>query len=96
MGIARSVGWVSVASAGHNRRPGQWIVPGAARSGSTIKGVVTITLMVFNVIVWCTLLFTVALLKSIVPISAWRRVDEPWHDGPRRRLDRHQQRHLPR
>jgi 1-acyl-sn-glycerol-3-phosphate acyltransferase len=43
------------------------------RSGSTIKGVVTITLMVCNVIVWCTVLFTVALLKAIVPVGVWRR-----------------------
>jgi len=43
------------------------------RNGSTIKGVVTITLMVCNVIFWCTLLFTVALLKAIVPVGAWRR-----------------------
>ena len=42
-------------------------------SGSTIKGVVTITLMVCNVIFWCTLLFAVALLKAIIPIGAWRR-----------------------
>ena len=43
------------------------------RSGSTIKGVVTITLMVCNVIFWCTLLFAVALLKAIIPVGAWRR-----------------------
>ena len=43
------------------------------RSGSTIKGVATITLMVCNVIFWCTLLFAVALLKAIIPIGAWRR-----------------------
>jgi len=41
--------------------------------GSTIKGVVTITLMVFNVIFWCTLLFIVALLKAIIPVGGWRR-----------------------
>jgi 1-acyl-sn-glycerol-3-phosphate acyltransferase len=43
------------------------------RSGSTIKGVVTITLMAINVVFWCTLLFTVALLKAVVPVGAWRR-----------------------
>ena len=40
--------------------------------GSTITGVVTITLMVFNVIFWCTLLFIVALLKAIIPVGGWR------------------------
>lgn len=43
------------------------------RSGSTLKGVVTISLMALNVIAWCTLLFTLALLKLLVPIPAWRR-----------------------
>ena len=43
------------------------------RSGSTLKGVVTISLMTLNVIAWCTLLFTLALLKLLVPIPAWRR-----------------------
>ena len=43
------------------------------RGGSTIKGVVTITLMVCNVIFWCMLLFAVALLKAIIPVGAWRR-----------------------
>ena len=43
------------------------------RGGSTIKGVVTISLMTLNVIGWCLLLFTVALLKFLVPVGAWRR-----------------------
>jgi 1-acyl-sn-glycerol-3-phosphate acyltransferase len=43
------------------------------RGGSTIKGVVTITLMAFNVVFWCLLLFTVALLKFLIPLGAWRR-----------------------
>jgi 1-acyl-sn-glycerol-3-phosphate acyltransferase len=43
------------------------------RGGSTIKGVVTISLMTLNVIGWCLLLFTVALLKFLVPLGAWRR-----------------------
>jgi len=43
------------------------------RGGSTLKGVVTITLMAVNVIAWCSLLFTVAVLKLLVPIPAWRR-----------------------
>jgi len=44
------------------------------RSGSTFKGVVTISLMALNVIGWCLVLFTVALLKFLVPIPAWRRL----------------------
>ncbi len=44
------------------------------RSGSTIKGAVTISLMALNVIAWCLVLFTVALAKFLVPIAAWRRV----------------------
>ncbi len=63
MGIARSVGWVSVASAGIIGAPTRGCYSVQQRSGSTIKGVVTITLMAINVIFWCTLLFTVALLK---------------------------------
>jgi 1-acyl-sn-glycerol-3-phosphate acyltransferase len=43
------------------------------RGGSTLKGVVTITLMAVNVIAWCSLLFTVAVLRLLVPIPAWRR-----------------------
>jgi 1-acyl-sn-glycerol-3-phosphate acyltransferase len=43
------------------------------RGGSTIKGVVTISLMTVNVIAWCLVLFTVAIAKFIVPIGAWRR-----------------------
>jgi 1-acyl-sn-glycerol-3-phosphate acyltransferase len=44
------------------------------RSGSTFKGVVTISLMALNVIAWCLVLFTVALLKFLVPVPAWRRL----------------------
>jgi len=44
------------------------------RSGSTWKGVLTISLMTLNVIAWCTVLFTVALLKLLVPFKAWRRL----------------------
>jgi len=44
------------------------------RSGSTFNGVVTISLMALNVIGWCLVLFTVALLKLLVPIPAWRRL----------------------
>jgi len=44
------------------------------RSGSTWKGVLTISLMSLNVIAWCIALFTVALLKLLVPLAAWRRL----------------------
>jgi hypothetical protein len=44
------------------------------RSGSTLKGALTISLMALNVIAWCLVLFTVAIAKFLVPIPAWRRV----------------------
>ncbi len=44
------------------------------RKGSTLKGVLTISLMTLNVIAWCIVLFTVAIAKFLVPIAAWRRV----------------------
>ena len=44
------------------------------RGGSTPKGVLTISLMALNVIVWCMALFAVALLKLLVPLRAWRRL----------------------
>jgi 1-acyl-sn-glycerol-3-phosphate acyltransferase len=37
-------------------------------------GALTITLMALNVIAWCVLLFTVAVLKLLVPVPAWRRL----------------------
>ena len=43
------------------------------RSGSTIKGVVTVSLVVLNVIAWCLMLFTVAIVKFLVPVPAVRR-----------------------
>jgi len=43
------------------------------RSGSTLKGVVTVSLMTINVIAWCLVLFTVAIAKFILPLPAWRR-----------------------
>ena len=43
------------------------------RGGSTLKGVVTISLMTLNVIAWCGPLFVVALLKFLIPVPAWRR-----------------------
>jgi len=42
-------------------------------SGSTLKGVVTVTLMAVNVVAWCLVLFTVAIAKFLVPVTAWRR-----------------------
>lgn len=43
------------------------------RSGSTLKGLFTISLLTVNVIAWCLVLFTVAFLKFVVPIPAWRK-----------------------
>jgi len=43
------------------------------RSGSTFKGVVTISAMSLNVIAWCLVLFTVALAKFLLPVPAVRR-----------------------
>lgn len=43
------------------------------RSGSTLKGLFTISLLTVNVIAWCLVLFTVALLKFVVRIPAWRK-----------------------
>ncbi len=43
------------------------------RGGSTLKGMVTISLMTLNVIAWCGPLFVVALLKFLLPVPAWRR-----------------------
>ena len=48
------------------------------RSGSTAKGVITISLMTVNVVAWCLVLFAVALLKLIVPVPAWRRWTSRW------------------
>ncbi|MBP9592357.1 MAG: acyltransferase [Steroidobacteraceae bacterium] len=43
------------------------------RSGSTLKGLFTISLLTVNVIAWCLVLFTVALLKFFVPVPASRK-----------------------
>jgi 1-acyl-sn-glycerol-3-phosphate acyltransferase len=43
------------------------------RSGSTLKGVLTISLMTMNVIAWCLVLFLVALAKFLTPVPAGRR-----------------------
>jgi 1-acyl-sn-glycerol-3-phosphate acyltransferase len=44
------------------------------RSGSTFKGVITLAAMTLNVIAWCLVLFTVAIVKFVLPIPAVRRV----------------------
>ena len=46
--------------------------------GSTLKGVVTITLMVANVVFWVPILLVVALAKLVVPLRGWRRVVSRW------------------
>jgi 1-acyl-sn-glycerol-3-phosphate acyltransferase len=43
------------------------------RGGSTLMGVLVISLMTVNVVAWCSVLFLVALAKFIVPVPAWRR-----------------------
>lgn len=43
------------------------------RNGSTLKGVITISLMTVNVLVWVPILLVVALTKLLVPLTAWRR-----------------------
>ena len=44
------------------------------RKGSTLKGVVTISAMVLNVVVWVSVLLIVALFKFLLPIPAVRRL----------------------
>ena len=44
------------------------------RKGSTFKGVVTISAMVLNVVVWVSVLLVVALFKFLLPIPAVRRL----------------------
>ena len=41
--------------------------------GSTLKGVVTISLMAVNVVFWVPILLVVALAKLLIPLAAWRR-----------------------
>ena len=43
------------------------------RQGSTLRGVVTISLMTVNVLVCCAPLFVVALARLLVPLPPWRR-----------------------
>lgn len=44
-----------------------------SRRGSTLKGIVTLLLMVVNVVFWVPILMVVALAKLLVPVAAWRR-----------------------
>jgi len=44
------------------------------RKGSTFKGVVTVSAMALNVVVWVSVLLVVALLKFLLPIPALRRL----------------------
>mgnify|MGYP003529873971 FL=1 len=41
--------------------------------GSTLKGVITISLMAVNVLFWVPILLVVALAKLLIPLAAWRR-----------------------
>ena len=41
--------------------------------GSTLKGVITISLMALNVVFWVPILLVVALAKLLIPLAAWRR-----------------------
>jgi len=43
------------------------------RSGSTLRGVLVISLLTANVVAWCLVLFTVALARLLVPVPVWRR-----------------------
>jgi len=44
------------------------------RKGSTLKGVVTVSAMALNVVVWVLVLLTVAIIKFLLPIPAVRRL----------------------
>ena len=46
--------------------------------GSTLKGIVTFTLMVANVAFWVPLLMLVAVGKLLVPLQGWRVVVSRW------------------
>jgi len=45
----------------------------AGQVGSTLRGVVTISMMTLNVFFWCMPLFAAAIAKLIVPLDSWRR-----------------------
>jgi 1-acyl-sn-glycerol-3-phosphate acyltransferase len=46
--------------------------------GSTLQGLLTLTLMALNVVVWVPVVMLVALAKFIVPIDAWRVRASRW------------------
>jgi 1-acyl-sn-glycerol-3-phosphate acyltransferase len=48
------------------------------KRGSTLKGVVTLSLMVANVVFWVPLLLLVALARLVVPLRQWRRLMARW------------------
>ena len=46
--------------------------------GSTLKGIVTLSLMVANVVFWVPLVMVVAVAKLVVPLRGWRVVASRW------------------
>ncbi|MGI9246907.1 MAG: acyltransferase [Steroidobacteraceae bacterium] len=46
--------------------------------GSTLKGIVTLSLMVANVLFWVPILMAVAVAKLLVPLAGWRTVTSRW------------------
>ena len=48
------------------------------KRGSTLKGVVTLSLMAANVVFWVPILLVVALAKLLVPLRQWRKVASRW------------------
>ncbi len=46
--------------------------------GSTLKGIVTLSLMAANVVFWVPILLVVALGKLVVPLAGWRRLVSRW------------------
>ena len=55
--------------------------------GSTLKGVITISLMVVNVVFWVPILLVVALAKLLIPHRRVAPVDERPHDLDRPGVD---------
>lgn len=43
------------------------------RKGSSLTGLLTISLLTLNVIAWCLVLFVVAIAKLVLPVPGWRR-----------------------
>jgi 1-acyl-sn-glycerol-3-phosphate acyltransferase len=48
------------------------------KRGSTLKGVVTLSLMMANVLFWVPLLLLVAVAKLLVPLRQWRTLVSRW------------------